>query len=75
MLEGEITVTDPRASGVRALLGRHLELLHAQTPPEDVHALDVAGLLDLAVTWFAVVRREICALARAGDGVWVESGD
>jgi putative acetyltransferase len=56
MLEGEITVTDPRAGDVRALLERHLELMHAQTPPEDVHALDVAGLLDPAVTFLGYRR-------------------
>jgi putative acetyltransferase len=56
MLEGEITVTDPRGSDVRALLERHLELMHAQTPPEDVHALDVTGLLDPAVTFFGYRR-------------------
>ena len=40
---------DPRTPDVRALLERHLATMHAQSPPEDVHALDVEGLLDPAV--------------------------
>jgi putative acetyltransferase len=35
------------------LLEHHLEFTNAQSPPEDVHALDVAGLLDPAVTFFS----------------------
>ena len=46
-----ITVDDPRAADVRELLGRHLSFARQQTPPGDVHALDVDGLLDLAVTF------------------------
>jgi putative acetyltransferase len=38
---------------VRDLLARHLELMHSQTPPEDVHALDTDGLLDPAVTFYS----------------------
>ncbi len=45
-----ISVDDPRVDDVRALLQCHLELMHAQSPPEDVHALDVDGLLDPSVT-------------------------
>jgi putative acetyltransferase len=44
---------DPRASDVRDLLARHLELMRSQSPPEDVHALDVDGLLDPAVTFYS----------------------
>ena len=55
--EGEITADDPRAEDVRGLLERHLAFAHANTPPEDVHALDVDGLLDPAVTFFSF-RRE-----------------
>jgi putative acetyltransferase len=51
-----IAVDDPRAADVYALLERHLEFARATTPPEDVHALDLDGLLDPAVT-FCSARR------------------
>ncbi|HEX6471477.1 MAG TPA: GNAT family N-acetyltransferase [Streptosporangiaceae bacterium] len=51
MPHGNISIDDPRAADVRALLRRHLELMHSVTPPEDVHALDLGGLLDPAVTF------------------------
>jgi len=54
--EGEITADDPRAKDVRDLLERHLGFAHANTPPEGVHALDVDGLLDPAVTFFSLRR-------------------
>ncbi len=52
---GEIVihVGDPRDDDVRALLDRHLTFAFETTPPEDVHALDVDGLLDAALTFFA----------------------
>lgn len=53
MAEGEISVDDPRAEDVRGLLLRHLEFAHSHSPPEDVHALDVDGLVDPAVTFFS----------------------
>lgn len=52
----EITRDDPRAGDVRELLERHLAFAHANTPPEDVHALDIDGLLDPAVTFFSLRR-------------------
>ena len=39
-----IAPDDPRSPDVHALLTRHLELMHAQSDPEDVHALDVDAL-------------------------------
>ena len=54
--EGEITADDPRADDVSELLERHLAFAHANTPPEGVHALDVDGLLDPAVTFFSFRR-------------------
>jgi putative acetyltransferase len=51
--EGEISIDDPRAEDVRELLGRHLAFARSHTPPEDVHALDLDGLLDPAVTVFS----------------------
>jgi putative acetyltransferase len=53
---GEITRDDPRAEDVRKLLERHLAFAHANTPPQDVHALDVDSLLDPAVTFFSFRR-------------------
>ena len=50
---GVIEVADPRAPDVQELLARHLEFAATQTPPEDTHALDVDGLADPAVAFFA----------------------
>jgi putative acetyltransferase len=51
--QGEISRDDPRASDVRQLLDRHLAFMNETSPPEDVHALDVDGLLDPAVLFFS----------------------
>jgi putative acetyltransferase len=51
--DGEISVEDPRVEDVRRLLERHLEFAHTHTPPEDVHALDLDGLLHPAVTFYS----------------------
>jgi len=51
--EGEISIDDPRTEDVRELLERHLDFTKATSPPEDVHALDVDGLLDPDVTFFS----------------------
>lgn len=48
-----IATDDPRAPDVLALLTRHLELMHAQSDPEDVHALDVDGLRAPHVTFLS----------------------
>ncbi len=53
MPDGEISIDDPTAADVRALLERHLAFARSQSPPEDVHALDIDGLLDPAVTFFS----------------------
>ena len=53
MLQGEISIGDPRAADVRALLERHLVFANLHSPPEAVHALDVAGLLDPAITFYS----------------------
>jgi len=44
------------ADDVRRLLESHLRFAAAHTPPEDVHALDAAGLSDPAVTFFSLRR-------------------
>jgi putative acetyltransferase len=51
--EGQISIDDPRADDVRELLGRHLAFAHSTTPPENVFALDVDGLVEAAVTFFS----------------------
>ena len=47
-----ISRDDPRADDVRDLLERHLAFANLHSPPEDVHALDVDGLVDPAITFF-----------------------
>lgn len=53
VLAGEIAVDDPRAKDVSELLECHLTFANSHSPPEDVHALDVEGLLDPSVTFFS----------------------
>ena len=48
-----VAADDPGAEDVRALLARHLAFNHEQSPPEDVHALDLEGQLDPAVAFFS----------------------
>lgn len=57
---------DPRAPDVLALLTRHLELMHAQSDPEDVHALDVDGLCAPHVTFVGARDRASGALLGVG---------
>ena len=45
---------DPRTADVSALLERHLAFCNTHSPPEDVHALDIEGLLDPAVAFFTL---------------------
>jgi putative acetyltransferase len=49
-----VSEEDPRTPDVVALLQRHLEFARGVTPPEDVHALDLDGLLDPSVTFFSL---------------------
>jgi putative acetyltransferase len=51
--DGQISVDDPRAPDVRALLRRHLAFALSTSPPEHSFALDVDGLLDPAITFFS----------------------
>lgn len=71
-MEGVIAVDDPRAADVVALLGSHLELMNALSPPEEVHALDVEALVDPAITFVGYrVDGELLAvgaLKDLGDG-------
>lgn len=57
-----IAVDDPRADDVRALLERHLAFAFEHTPAQHVHALDLDGLLDPAIT-FVSARRDHQLLA------------
>jgi putative acetyltransferase len=52
-LNGEISIDDPAADDVRELLAHHLTFTNSQSPPEDVHALDVGALRNPAVTFFS----------------------
>jgi putative acetyltransferase len=52
----EIGVDDPNAEDVRELLQRHLEFARANTPPEDIHALEAGQLVDPAVTFYSYRR-------------------
>ena len=56
MSEDVIAVDDPRAADIRDLLSRHLTFAASQSPPENVFALDVSGLLDPAVTLYSYRR-------------------
>jgi putative acetyltransferase len=51
--EGEISIDDPGSADVRELLARHLEFANLHSPPEDVHALDVASLRVPTISFFS----------------------
>jgi putative acetyltransferase len=51
-----IAIEDPRGADIRGLLRRHLERMASLSPPENVFALDVEGLLDPAVTFYSCRR-------------------
>lgn len=71
-MEGVIADDDPRAADVTALLGVHLDLMNALSPPEEVHALDVDALVHPSVTFVGYrVDGELLgvgALKDLGDG-------
>jgi putative acetyltransferase len=52
----EIKIDDPLAPDLRSLLGVHMEHMKSQSPPENVFALTVNGLLDPAVTLYSYRR-------------------
>jgi putative acetyltransferase len=49
-----IDLDDPAAPDVSALLEEHLRDMHAQSPPESVHALDVGSLKSPSITFWTV---------------------
>jgi putative acetyltransferase len=53
-----IEVDDPQREDVRRLLGRHLAFANESSPPEHVHALDMAALLHPSITFFSARRDE-----------------
>jgi len=58
-----IAIDDPRVDDMQELVGRHLAFANECTPPEDVHALDLGGLLNAAVTVFSARRgQELLAI-------------
>lgn len=71
MSEQVIAVDDPRSPDVQALLEAHLAFAHRHSPPEDVHALDIDGLLSVDVELFSLrvggVLLGIGALKRLDD--------
>ncbi len=48
----EIRVDDLRGSAIAALLQEHLDSMHALSPPESVHALDLAALRHPDITFW-----------------------
>lgn len=61
-----VTTDDPRRPDVHALLTRHLALMHAQSAPEDVHALDVDALTAPHITFLSARDDETGALLGVG---------
>jgi hypothetical protein len=58
-----IAIDDPRVDDMQELVARHLAFANECTPPEDVHALDLDGLLNTAVTVFSARRgQELLAI-------------
>ncbi|HWE67242.1 MAG TPA: GNAT family N-acetyltransferase [Acidimicrobiales bacterium] len=53
MPDGVIAPEDPRAEDIRQLLAQHLAYARTHSPPEDVHALELEGLLDPSVSFFS----------------------
>lgn len=50
----EIAIDDPDRPDVRALLEEHLRNMREISPPESVHALDIAGLQKPDITFWTV---------------------
>ncbi len=50
----QIQIDDPARDDVQALLEEHLRSMHALSPPESVHALDVSRLMESDITFWTV---------------------
>ena len=59
-----IAIDNPGSADVRALLDKHLAFAKRESPPEDVHALEIEELLAENVSFFAI--RENGALVGVG---------
>jgi putative acetyltransferase len=59
-----VNLDDPRRDDVRALLQQHLDDMHAESPPESVHALDLDALTAPGITF--VTAREDGVLLGCG---------
>lgn len=74
-MEIEFRIDDLTGKAIRALVSRHLQDMHATSPPESVHALDLSKLKQPEVTfWSAWVGGEIAGMgalkrldARSGE--------
>src|SRR5437870_13096405 len=49
-----VAIDDPGSADVRSLLDAHLAFARKHSPPEDVHALDIAGLLADDLSFFSI---------------------
>jgi putative acetyltransferase len=67
-----VRADDPAAADVQALLAAHLAFAHRHSPPDDVHALDLAGLLAEDVSFFSI--REDGALLGIGALKQLDAG-
>jgi putative acetyltransferase len=71
MASDVIGVDDPMAADIRVLVARHLDFASSLSPPENVFALDTAGLVDPALTVYSCRRGGellgIGALKELGD--------
>lgn len=67
-----VAADSPLADDVQKLLAAHLEFANLHSPREDVHALDVDGLLNEDITFFSIrsdgVLLGIGAIKNIGDG-------
>jgi putative acetyltransferase len=64
MTEVQIRVDDLSGAPTRALLAFHLDGMHANSPPESVHALDIDGLRQPDVVfWSAWIDGAIAGIA------------
>jgi putative acetyltransferase len=50
----QIQVDDLAGAEIRALLAEHLHDMHQLSPPESVHALDLAALLEPEITFWTI---------------------
>lgn len=55
----EIRIDDLNGPEIQALLAEHLRGMHAISPPESVHALDLDGLRDPRITFWSVWNGEV----------------